>query len=55
VLEIKKKECKPCLLLRDSWLIGLIALRRIKGISMIYVSAISRGLITGLTASVHVS
>jgi len=37
------------------WLIGLIALWRIKGISMIFVSAISRGLITGLTAWMHVS
>ena len=55
VLEIKKKECKPCLLLRDSWLIGLIALRRINGISIIYVTAISRGLIIGLTTWMHVS
>jgi len=55
VLEIRKIECKPCLLLRDSWLIDLIALRRTKGISMIYVSAISKALVTGLTTWMHAS
>jgi len=55
VLEIRKMECKPCFLLRDSWSVGLMALRRTKGISMIYVLAISRALTTGLEAWMHAS
>jgi len=36
-VEIRKMECQPCLLLRDTWSIGLMTLRRTKGISMICV------------------
>jgi len=37
VLEIRKMECQPCLLLKDTWSIGLIVLGRTKGIFMICV------------------
>ena len=37
VLDIRKMECQPCLLLKDTWSIGLIALGRTKGIFMICV------------------
>ena len=50
-----QEERMPTMSSFDTWSIGLMALRRIKGISMIYVSAISRALITGLTTWMHAS
>jgi len=46
VLDIKGMGLPQCLLLRDTWWIGLMALWKIKEISMIFVSQISRTLTT---------